>query len=430
MPDKKHLSLSQRILIENSLNNHFSFKAIGREIDKNCTTIAKEVKQRAVFKKVGSHGRSFNDCVHRFTCNLSGCCSNPNCRNSFCKFCAACHNVCKLYSKETCDLLLKPPYVCNGCSKRRSCTLEKRIYTASHAQEEYEYVRTDSRQGIQISEEEALRLDSILSPLIAKGQSLHTICINHADELMCHERSIYNYVDAAILGVRNIDLPRRIRFQKRKPKKERFKVDRKCRDNRTYEDFLSYMELFPDTPIVQMDSVEGRKGGKVLLTLHFTTSQLMLAFIRDSNTSQSVIDIFNRLYIKLFPDVFEKLFPVLLGDNGSEFSNPSALELDPQENPRTKVFYCDPSAPYQKGAAENNHTFIRRIIPKGTSMDNFTQHDIDKAMNHINSYPRKKLGDKSPYEIFSIVYGEDILSKLGVSFISPDEVTLHPSLLK
>jgi IS30 family transposase len=430
MPNNKHLDLSQRIIIEHSLNEQLSFKAIGRKINKNCTTISKEVKNRRVFKKTGAYGKAFNDCIYRFSCTLSGCCDSPTCRNNYCKFCANCYKVCAEYIKENCVLLTDPPYVCNGCEKRKSCTLEKALYFASSAQKEYELIRSESRQGVQVSEEEAMRLDSIISPLVAKGQSPHAICVNHMDELMCNERTIYNYIDNGILTVKNIDLPRKVRYSIRKSKKDTFKVDKLCRIGRTYDDFCSYMIEHPDTAVTQMDSVEGRKGGKVLLTLHFTIPQLMLAFLRDSNTSQSVIDIINRLYLELRPDIFEDLFPLLLGDNGSEFSNPLAIEFDGQENQRTRVFYCDPSAPYQKGAAENNHELIRRVIPKGTSMDNFTQDDITKMMNHINCYPRRNLGNKTPYEIFATLYGENLLKKLGISFISPDEVTLCPSLLK
>jgi IS30 family transposase len=193
---------------------------------------------------------------------------------------------------------------------------------------------------------------------------------------------------------------------------------------------MVFIEEHPDLLIVEMDSVEGKKGGKVLLTLHFTVPQFMLAFIRDTNTSQSVIDIFDHLYLKLQPDPFCRLFRVALGDNGSEFSNPSAIEMGPQGHRRTRVFYCDPQASYQKGAAENNHSMIRRIIPKGTSMDRFTQDDISLMMNHINSYRRANLGDKSPYEVFATLYGEDILRKVGAELIPDDEVTLRPSLLK
>ena len=190
------------------------------------------------------------------------------------------------------------------------------------------------------------------------------------------------------------------------------------------------MAEHPGLPIVEIDTVEGKKGGKVLLTLHFTIPQFMLAFIRDANTSQSVIDIFNRLYMELQPDIFCGLFQVLLGDNGSEFSNPFAIETDPLGKQRTRAFYCDPQAPYQKGAAENNHTLIRRIIPKGTSLDCFTQEDIALMMNHINSYGRPNLGDKTPYAVFASLYGEDILRKMGSELILPDKVTLRPSLLK
>ena len=61
----------------------------------------------------------------------------------------------------------------------------------------------------------------------------------------------------------------------------------------------------------------------------------MLAFLRDANDSQSVIHIFNRLYLEVSPDVYCSLFPLLLGDNGSEFSNPAALELDGHGNQRS-----------------------------------------------------------------------------------------------
>lgn len=430
MSNNKHLDLSQRIVIEQSLNKKLSFKAIRREIDKDCTTISKEVRSRRQFKKTGAYGRPFNDCIYRFSCNLSGCCNDPTCRNNFCKFCPNCHKVCSNYKKENCILLNHPPYVCNGCDKRNNCTLEKALYSASSAQKEYELIRSESRQGVQISEEEAIRLNQIISPLVAKGQSPHAICVNHMDELMCNERTIYNYINNGILSVKNIDLPRKVRYSIRKPKKDNFKVDKQCRIGRTYNAFCNYMQKYPDTPVVQMDSVEGRKGGKVLLTIHFTIPQLMLAFIRDSNTSQSVIDIINRLYLELRPDIFDELFPLFLVDNGSEFSNPLAIELDAQGNQRTRVYYCDPSAPYQKGALENNHELIRRIITKGTSLDCLTQDDIKKMMNHINCYPRKNLGNKTPYEVFSALYGEDLLKKLGVSFIPPDEVTLRPSLLK
>jgi IS30 family transposase len=431
MNKNRHLLQEERNIIEQRLIKKASFKSIGRELGKDPTTIAKEIRNHLHFKKTGCYGKPFNDCLMRRDCGRRHLCGNRRCHR-YCCFCNTypCSTLCPDYHQQICSRLSKPPYVCNGCDIRRSCTLEKRIYSATHAQREYEAVRSEARQGIQLTEEEALRLDTVISPLLMKGQSLHHICVNHADEIMLNERSLYNYVDSGLFAARNIDMPRVVRMGKRKPKKDRFKVDKKCRFGRTYQDFLNFIAEHPGTPIVEMDSVEGKKGGKVLLTLHFTIPQLMLAFIREANTSQSVIDIFNQLYLELSPAVFCRLFQVLLGDNGSEFSNPSAIETDMQGNARTRVFYCDPQAPNQKGAAENNHSLIRRIIPKGTSLDPFNQKDITLMMNHINSYARPNLGDKTPYEVFVSLYGGDLLRRIGAELISPDNVTLRPSLLK
>lgn len=427
----RHLNHEERNIIEQRLIRKESFKSIGRELCKDPTTIAKEIRNHIQFRKIGCYGRPFNDCLLRKGCTAQHLCGKRKCQR-YCCFCNtyACSTLCPDYHQLICPRLSKPPYVCNGCDVRKSCTLEKRIYSAIHAQREYEAVRSEARQGIQLTEEDALRLDSLISPLLMKGQSLHHICVNHADEIMINERSLYNYVDNGIFTAKNLDMPRVVRMGKRKKKKNRFKVDKKCRIGRSYQDFLQFMAEHPGLPIVEMDSLEGRKGGKVLLTLHFTIPQFMLAFIRDANTSQSVINIFNRLYLELDPDVFCRLFQVLLGDNGSEFSNPSAIETDLQGSRRTRVFYCDPQAPNQKGAAENNHALIRRIIPKGTSLDSFSQEDITLMMNHINSYGRPNLGDKTPYEVFASLYGEDFLRRMGAELIPPDKVTLRPSLLK
>lgn len=430
MANNKHLSLSDRIKIENLLNARYSFKGIARELDKDCTTISKEIKAHIQFKKSGCHGNAFNDCTIRFNCYLKSLCMSNSCQDKRCRLCPKCFLNCTYYVKEYCSILLKPPYVCNGCEKRRKCTLEKRLYIADYAQQEYQLILSESRSGISISEEEAALLDSTISPLIKKGQSIHHICVNNPDRIMFSEKCIYNYVDAGIFSARNIDLPRKVLYRPRKSKHDSFKVDKKCRIGRTYEDFKKYLMEYPDIPLVELDSVEGRKGGKVLLTVHFVESQFMLAFLRDANTSRSVIDIFENLYLELGADIFMILFQLCLADNGSEFSNPQAIEFDVQGDRRTHLYYCDPSAPYQKGAAENNHELIRRVIPKGTSFDNLTQEKVTLMMNHINSYCRKKLSNLTPYAMFERFHGAKVLEKLGAELIPANEITLLPAVLK
>lgn len=433
MNKQKHLNLEARILIETMLNEHHSFKSIARELGKDCTTISKEIKAHICFEKTGALGRSFNDCRVAFLhqCSLQKFCQHcAYSNNKPCWTCGRCTSSCISYEKYICPKLSKPPYVCNGCQQRTRCSLEKRLYKASYAQKEYEQVRSESRSGFALSEAELKQLDDVVSPLLKKGQSLHHIAVHHADELMKSERTLYTYTNNGLFTARNIDMPRTIRMRPRKNVSSKLKVDKSCRIGRDFQCFENYMAEHPDVSVRQLDSVEGVKGGAVLLTIHFVEQQLQLAFLRRHNDSQSVLDIFDRLYFELRMDIFIELFPVLLADNGSEFSNPSAIELDAQGNSRTRMFYCNPSAPYQKGSCENNHELIRRIIPKGTDLGRYSQEQIDLMMSHINSYSRKKLGNKSPYEVFEFQYGRKILDAFHLQKIPADEIILSPELLK
>lgn len=430
MNKNKHLTLDDRYTIQHSLEERMSFKSIGSLLGKDCTTIAKEIKGHMVFEKKGAPCRPFNDCIHRRNCTVNYHLCSPCNNNRHCSTCGKCTSVCERYEKEICTLLSKPPYVCNGCPQKHNCTLEKHMYNAHKAHMEYIEIRSESRSGFNLTEDELRQLNSVISPLLKNGQSLHHIMVNNADSISCCEKTAYVYINNNLFDARNIDMPRVVRFRPRKKKSVEPKVDKKCRIGRTYDDFKEFQKINPSLPVVELDSVEGVKGGPVLLTVHFVLPKLQLAFYRESNTSQSVIDIFNQLYESLGPDTYRKLFPVLLADNGTEFSNPEALEFDKNGNRRSYVFYCNPSSPGQKGACENNHEFIRRVIPKGVDMSKYSQDKIDLMMNHINSYSRPELGDKSPYAMFEFYYSKRILDLLGVQLISSNDIVLKPELLK
>jgi IS30 family transposase len=287
----------------------------------------------------------------------------------------------------------------------------------------------ESRVGANITEDSLAELDNWLSPLIMRGQSVHHVAVHNADRLEVSEKSIYRYIDSGLLKTRNIDLARRCRLKPRKAKPVQRKIDKSCRIGRTYADFKSFCEQ-SGFQIVEMDTLIGRPGGKVLLTLMFKSCDLMLVFLRERNTSQSVIDIFDSLQTRLGSDCFKKLMPIALADNGSEFSNPKALEFDSNSIQRTRIFYCDPYAPYQKPNVELNHEFIRKILPKSSSFDHLIQADVDLMMSHINSYTREKLNDKSPFEMFGFLYGFEILEKLGQRKIPANKILLKPALLR
>jgi len=415
----KHLSFDDRLEIECCLKNNLSFKEIARRIQKNCTTIPKEIKNHYKVINSGAIGRSFFNCIHGTNCEfrVKGCmCNSTNCEH---------------YQKKHCPKLDKPPYVCNGCENKNKCTLTKHIYDASYAQNEYSSIVSESKQGVTLNEREISNLNNILKPLIVnQKQSIHHACINNKNTIMVSERNIYNLIDKGILDIKNIDLPRKVRYRLKKKKTTYYKIDKQCLQGRKYEDFTNYISTNPDTPIVEMDTVEGIKGGKVLLTIHFVSSSFMLAFIRERNDAQSVIDIFNNIENIIGIDLFRKLFKLILTDNGSEFSNPSEIEVNKNGEIRTQIFYCEPRRSDQKGSCEVNHELIRRIIPQGESFDNYTQEDINKLMSHINSYKRKKLNDCSPLQLFSLMYGNETAKKLGITKIEPNEINLSKKLFK
>ncbi len=433
MCNNKHLSLDDRLTIECNLCLGKSFKYIGNLINKDCTTISKEVRNHYKVRNSGGYGRVFNNCIYRNECKINSLCNNCyQSKNRLCRYCLKCKDVCSNYKEEKCNKLNKPPYVCNGCKNLSHCTLTKHVYDGAYAFNEYKQILSESRSGIMINQNEIDNLNNILVPLVKEqGQSINQACINNSNSIMHSEKTIYKLIDLGILKVKNIDLPRKVRFRERRKQATVYKIDKHCLEGRTYDDFLKYMEENPDTPIVQMDSVEGKKGGKVLLTIHFVNTSFMLAFIREHNDAQSVIDIFNHLQLLLGIDKFKELFIIILTDNGSEFSNPTEIEFDMRTGElRTKIFYCHPSSPFEKGACEVNHELLRRILPKGTSFDDLTQDDINLVMSHINSYKRKKLNNESPYSIFSKLYGKDVIDKLGIQEIEPNNVSLSTSLLK
>lgn len=428
----KHLNFDNRLDIEKYLKNNYSLSEIARELNRHKSTISREIILRSNLSKKGCYGRNYNACIYRYDCDLKKICGNDYCsnkRNKFCRFCDICNNNCDYFSEDICSKLSKSPYVCNGCDDRRKCTLTKKFYSAKDAQKDYEGVLVESRSGIEMSPEELQRINDIVTPLVNNGQSIHHIHSNNKDSFMVSEKTLYNYIDKQIISAKNIDLPRKIKYRPRKKFQMGYKVDKSCLKNRRYDDYLEFIKENKDISIVQMDTVEGRKGGKVLLTIHFTDTSFMLMFLRDANDSRSVTECFRWVYDAIGSAEYRTLFPVLLTDNGSEFSDPDKIEIIDGEK-LTNVFYCYPYSAFLKPEIENNHELIRRIIPKGKSMDKLTQDDIRLVMSHVNSYTRKKLNDHSPFDAFSTRYGFKLIDVLGIERISPNDIILNPNLLK
>ena len=393
---QKHLSLSNRIIIEKMLDERKNFSQIAKELKKSNRTISYEIKKHRE-RKLGYQKESKN---------------------------------------YICPILSKPPYVCNGCSSFKYCRKKKYIYSAENANMNYKNILSKSRQGIDMTNEQFINMNRIITEEIKKGHSFYMICKDHKDEFPVKERTLYNYVEKNYLDIINLDLPRKVRYKKRKKNdnNKSKRKDNKYRENRTYRDFLNYIDKHDDF-IVEMDTVEGKKGESVLLTLLWRHSNFILAIKLDNKDSDNVKLAFNKLKMTFGNEHFHRYFPIVLTDNGVEFSDPFCIEYNGMDVYESKVFYCDPKQSQQKGKIEVTHEYIRRFIPKGTSFDNYSQDDINLMINQINNTPREFLekqdnGYNTPFDMQQELFDSDILNYFNIHHINSKDVILNDSIFK
>ena len=430
-----HLTLKERMKIELDLNTGIKISVIALSLGKSKSTIKREIEKHILITEKNPKGRLKNRCIHRRDCTFQFVCStcqNPLTKNKLCRYCGKCNDNCQAFEELICPNLSKSPYVCNGCKEFHICVLRKRIYSAEYAQNSYKEKLCSSRQGFAMSETDRAAMSEILRNGMTRQQSVHHINAAHADDFKCCEKTLYNYINkGALATARRPQLPRAPFMKPRKKDQTAHRIDPHCREGRSYENFLEFHGLNPSMEVVEMDSVLGVQGGNVLLTLNFNSCGLMLAFIRERNTSQSVIDIFDELESEFGLSVFRRLFPIILTDNGSEFSNPSRLETSPAKGEsRTRIFYCNPYAPAQKAHVENNHINLRNIFHKGAPIPMLESKTMGRALSHLNSMFRAGYGNIPAIEKFEKLYGKEILPKLGIHLIPGDEVTLTPEIIR
>jgi len=427
--NQKHLTLENRIYIENELNKGTSFKDIARYLCKDPTTISKEVRAHRLsdWYHKGTFYNAKNFCVHRYHCKKTNVCGKIILCGIKCTSCPTCNQTCKDFEKERCNRLDKAPYVCNGCTKRMNhCTIaHKYTYNARFADRKYREKLSDSRSGINMTKRELRQKDKIISPLIEQGQSPYHILVNHP-ELNMSVRTLYTYLDMGLFTARNIDLKRKAGFRPRKSSNKQIS-NRAAFDGRLYNDFCSLELPFH----VEMDTVHSSKESKkVLLTLFFTREKLLLAFVMNRCTEGAVRLVFDRLEKKLGTFQFNSVFEYILTDRGPEFGDPDSLETGVDGMQRTSIYYCDPMRSGQKGGIEQAHTMLRMILPKGTSFEFLTQWDVNLIVNHINSTPREILGGRTPYDMALETFGEAVMKAFQLRPIEPDQVNLTPKLIR
>jgi len=428
-PKGRHLTLDNRHYIEDALNDHYSLVEIAKYLGKDPTTISKEVKRNRM-----TYGKSIDsdllNCQNQKSCKRIHICSDTC--DHLCKKCPTqnCYRICPDYVPKSCTQLMRFPHVCNGCTRKTGCKLQKFRYRAKVAQTNYTESLKTPRKGISLSPNELSELDALISPLVLKGQSLAHIYAHHKLDIKCSKRTLYAYFEQHLFTARNIDLPRKVKYKPRKKSVQKLDRSTVHRLDRNYEDFNRFIANHPEKHVVEMDTVHGTKGSKSLLTLFFRNSSLMLAFLLDACTQEAVNQVFDKLYTNLGLKVFQKTFPVILTDNGSEFKAPKTLEFDTEGNRRTHLFFCDPMASHQKACIEKNHSFIRYILPKGKSFEDLTQEKVTRIMNHINSTARASLNGNTPFKLAQLLVDDSLLESCFLHHIPADDIHLKPALIK
>ena len=392
----KQLNKEQREVIQILINKKENFTTIGNSINVDRTTISKEIRRNRYIKSNYYEPFDFNGINN---------------------------------AVNDCKILQHPPYVCNTCPLKNTCNKHKLYYDARIAHEHYEELKSYSRSGIDITPETIEEIENSIVPLIKdKHQSINQIYANHDDLIYFSKPTFYKYIDMGVFSLTNLDLPKKVKYKKRRRKYNKERRELSLLKGRSYNDFCIFIVNHPKMHIYEMDTVIGKRDEqKVLLTIYFRDTHFMLIRLQDRKTVAYVNEEFKKFKNILGIKLYAKIFRIGLTDNGSEFFDPYQIEKDYDTGKKiTNLFYCDPNRPDQKGGIEKNHEYIRIIYPKGTSFNNLTNEDVILLENTINNIPRDSLHGLSPYQATKDKYPLFISKLSYVTYIAPDDIDLSP----
>lgn len=396
MKKYNHLCKENRNTIEYLLNNNYSFTYIANAINVDRTTISKEIRRNRIIRN-----------------------------NLFLPFSKTGINK----AIKGCEKLSRPPYCCNCCKEKNYCCKYHLYYNAKEAQKHYDETLIEVRKGADISQEDIDIINKNIVPLVKdKMQSVNQIYINHPDILYFSKTTFYKYVNENIIMLKNSDLPRKIRYKKRKQKSNKNnKRDISILIGRKIEDLLLRMETEKKLKLWQLDTVIGRiTDKKCLMTLLLVETNFMIIRLLDKKDVKHVDEEFTKIKNKLGVKLYKEIIEAILTDNGIEFYDPIHMEIDLDTGEKLcSVYYCHPNSPEEKPELEKNHEYIRYVLPKKTSFQNLTEQEIKKLEDNINNIPRDILGNKTPYELTKEKYPE-LIKKLNAKYIIPDKVSLNP----
>lgn len=421
--------------IEKGIRESESLKEIAKAIDKDPTTISKEVLKHRSDAVPASRIQSVTPCIqctYFLQCHLTKICSNE-CPNKQCRSCYRVDvpNRCSKFVKAKCKRLERFPYVCNGCQRRnRSCSLQKYEYIPLSAQRQYEKELHESRQGLNLTGDEFKLIDNAFKQGFDNGQSINHIIANNP-RLGISVKTGYNYVNSGNFQVKHNDLVNYANhiLKKRKfiPKEYEYQENQNMnRKGREYYDYLLYVDNNDIIYHGELDCVGITKDYVgALLTIIIPKWSFLLLYklvVKDMAHVNSRIDF---VYQMMGYDKFNKYLGVLLTDRGPEFNDYLGIEFDKETGiRRTRLFYCDSGRSTQKPFVERINREIRRYVFKGQSVENLSQEDCDLIASYINNMTLDGLGNRTPYEFAKRFLGEETINKLNIKYIKPNDLII------
>lgn len=392
MKNHKHLTIEDRLAIENGINSNKSCKEISNYLNRNESTIRREIINNR----------------YRVSPNFF---NNP--------------------TPKDCPCSEKFPYVCNNCDRGRAGKRDfQYFYAASIAQESYEKRYSTSRSKPHFDDTELAYIDNIIKKGLKNNQPLNHII--HTHNLPISVSTGYRWIQSRIISSKTIDLQKAVLYKIDSPDKIRRSAENKNRHGRTYSKYLELIFNNPNLNMIEMDIVEGiRSDKKCILTFVCIKSNLLFSLLLDFQNKENVIEAFNKLELVLGIEAFKEFFGVILTDNGSEFNDVEAMEFSPYTRERrTRIFYCDPRRSDQKGTIERKHADMRLIIPKRKSIDFLTQEKVDLMNSNINGILRPTLNNQSTHSFALFLHSEKLISALGIHKINPRDIILSPRLFE
>ena len=393
-----HLTLNDRLAIQSGIENNSTKTMIAKVIGKNNSTVGKEIQLHRIFKP-----------SRRFSLSRS---------DEF---------------KDLCSRRDRSPGACNGCEFYSKCKKDRYVYDAHKAHNQYKITLSSSREGIMLSQDQVRVIGKIIGPLIKQGQSISQIYATHRSKLIVEEKTMYNYIDQGVFrdyGIINLSLKEKVN---RKPRKTKHK-ERKSPANYTGHTYSDYQELMAESEFsstVEMDTLYNSPQGPFIQTLNLTDCMVMIGFLYEFRTNENMALSLDVLQKHPGTERFKRIMMPFLADRGSEVKKHQLFEFDVDGNRRTLIYYCDPMCPHQKPHVENNHNYVRDILPNGYDLSKLPQDDVNEMFLHINNTPRKSKGNRTPIELMKFLYPDDfeiMMEAFNLSFLERDEVILNPTI--